>query len=525
VPPSRYGPDIDVINTSRRSTAVVLGVVGAALFVAAWEWTGRAGTFGRTWVPLSDIWDELTDPARRPLLERASRATFGRAALGLAFGFGFAALAASLASMVPAARSTVGRIAVSLNAIPWIALGPLLMVTVERNTAPAVIAALAVFFPAFTSIATGLDAVRRESLDLFTSLGAPRVRAFALLRAPGALPMLMVALKMAAPAALIGAIFGEWFGAERGLGLLLLTSMQNFVVAQLWAVAFLSAGVAVALYVLFSVLEALARDRFGGGVVDESPSPAGAGSSGGRLRSVGAWVALALGVLALWQGYVASTGISAILVPSPADVLDAVSADVGGLAGDALATLRVAAIGLVGGTAIGALLAILTWWSPLLRGLLTPVALVAHSVPSLALLPVIAGLFGYNDRSLVAIAVIISFFPGFVFTDAGLRAAPGGDLLRALGAGRARQFVVVTLPASLPHMAVALRISAGLCVIAAVVAQFMIGREGLGRRFSLANAQTDIALAWGVALVIVGLSMAAYAVAARAERLVHRRFA
>ena len=42
---------------------------------------------------------------------------------------------------------------------------------------------------------------------------------------------------------------------------------------------------------------------------------------------------------------------------------------------------------------------------------------------------------------------------------------------------------------------------------------------------SLANAQTDIALAWGVALVIVVLSMAAYAVAARAERLVHRRFA
>jgi sulfonate transport system permease protein len=524
VPGGRYGPHIDVVNTSRRSTAVALGVVGAALFVVAWEWTGRAGAFGRTWVPLSDIVDELTDPARRPLLERAARATFGRAALGLAFGFGLAALAASLASMVPAARATVGRVAVSLNAVPWIALGPLLMVTVDRDTAPAVIAALAVFFPAFTSIATGLDAVRRESLDLFTSFGAPRARAFALLRAPGALPMFMVALKLAAPAALIGAIFGEWFGAERGLGLLLLTSMQNFVVAQLWAVALLCAGVAMALYALFSALERLARRRFGCGVIDETPAAAGGGGTG-WLGSVAAWVGFALGGLVLWQGYVASTGISALLVPSPSDVLDAVSGDPGGIAGDALATLRVAAIGLAIGTAIGVVLAILTWWSPLLRGLLTPVALVAHSVPSLALLPVIAGLFGYNDRSLVAIAVLISFFPGFVFTDAGLRAAPGGDLLRALGAGRARQFAVVTLPASLPHIAVALRISAGLCVIAAVVAEFMIGREGLGRRFSLANAQTDIALAWGVALVIVVLSMAAYAVAARAERLVHRRFA
>ena len=517
-----------MINTNRRGgarvSAVALGVVGAAAFVTAWELTGRAGTFGRTWVPLSDILTELADPDRRPLLERAARATFGRAALGLAVGFGSAALAASLASMVPAVRSMVGRIAVSLNAIPWIALGPLLMVTVSRDTAPAVIAALAVFFPAFTSIATGLNATRRESLDLFASLGARRARAFVLLRAPGALPMLLVALKLAVPAALVGAIFGEWFGADRGLGLLLLMSMQNFVVAQLWAVAFLCAGVAIALYVLFSVLEGLARRRFGGSVVDETPADATSGG-GGRLRSLVAWVALAVGGLVVWQGYVASTGISALLVPSPADVLDAVSADPGGLAGDALATLRLAATGLVIGTAIGAVLAIVAWWSPLLRGLLTPFVLVAHSVPTLALLPVVAGLFGYNDRSLVAITVLISFFPGFVFTDAGLRAAPASDLMQALGAGRARQFAVVTLPASLPHVAVALRISAGLCVIAAVVAQFMLGRDGLGLRFSLANARTDIALAWGVALVIVVLSMAAFAMAMRAERLVHRRFA
>jgi ABC-type nitrate/sulfonate/bicarbonate transport system permease component len=164
-----------VITTDRRDgarvPAIALGVVGAAAFLAAWELTGRAGTLGRTWVPLSDILTELADPDRRPLLERAARAAFGRAALGLAVGFGSAALAASLASMVPAVRSMVGRIAVSLNAIPWIALGPLLMVTVSRDTAPAVIAALAVFFPTFTSIATGLNATRSESLDLFASLG------------------------------------------------------------------------------------------------------------------------------------------------------------------------------------------------------------------------------------------------------------------------------------------------------------------------------------------------------------------
>lgn len=518
-------PDIDEINTSPRRRASIpagaLGVVGAVLFVVAWEVTGRAGAFGRTWVPLSDILGELTDPVRRPLFDRAARATFGRAALGLAVGFGCAAVAAAFASVVPAVRSTVGRLAVSLNAIPWIALGPLLMVTVSRDTAPAVIAGLASFFPSFSSIATGLNATRRESLDVFAGLGARRLRVFALLRVPGSVPLLVVALKLAVPAALVGAIFGEWFGADRGLGLLLLTSMQNFVVAQLWAVAFLAAGVAVALYVLLTVLERLAGRHFGGGVVEEAPPDVLAGS---LLRSAASWAALAFGGLALWQGYVETTGISTLLVPAPAEVLDTLAAEPGAIASDALATVRVATVGLLLGTTIGALLAVLTWWSPVLRGLLTPVVLVAHSVPTLALLPVVAGMLGYNDRSLVAIAVLISFFPAFVFTDAGLRTAPAGDLMAALGANRTRRFVVTTLPATVPHMAVALRISAGLCVIGAVVAEFMIGRAGLGRRFSLANAQTDTAGAWGAAIVILVLSMAAFALASRAERLVHRRF-
>ena len=194
-----------MINTNRRDgtrvSAVALGVVGAAAFVAVWELTGRAGTFGRTWVPLSDILTELADPDRRPLLERSARATFGRAALGLAVGFGSAALAASLASTVPAVRSMVGRIAVSLNAIPWIALGPLLMVTVSRDTAPAVIAGLAVFFPAFTSIATGLNATRRESLDLFASRACALPGPSPCCGCRARLPMLLVALKLAAPAA------------------------------------------------------------------------------------------------------------------------------------------------------------------------------------------------------------------------------------------------------------------------------------------------------------------------------------
>lgn len=501
--------------------AAVLAGLGTVLFVVFWEVTGRAGTFGRMWIPLSEIVDAIGDPARRALLERATKATFSRAAAGLVGGFALATLLASLTTLVPVLRTTVERMAVSLNAIPWIALGPLLMVTVSRDTAPAVISGLAVFFPAFTSLVTGLSAARRESLDLMASLGTPRLRTFIVLRIPSSLPMVCVALKLAAPAALVGAIFGEWFGAERGLGLLLLTSMQSFNVAQLWAVAFIAAGAAALLYLLFAALERAARSRFGHGGVDEVAETA---AKHHRLASVLTWAALVAVAVGIWQAYVSATDISALLVPSPGEVTDALSADVGLVVSEALATLRTAAIGLALGTGIGALLAIAASWSPVLRGLLTPVAVVAHAVPTLALLPVIAGMLGYNDRTLLAIAVLISFFPGFVFTDSGLQSAPAGDLMSALGARRTRRFVVSVLPATVPYIAVALRVSAGLCVIAAVVAEFMIGRAGLGRRFSLAHAQSDTPLAWGIALVIVVLSMSAYALASSGERALHRRF-
>jgi hypothetical protein len=61
-------------------------------------------------------------------------------------------------------------------------------------------------------------------------------------------------------------------------------------------------------------------------------------------------------------------------------------------------------------------------------------------------------------------------------------------------------------------------------VIGAVVAEFMIGQAGLGRRFGLDNAQTDTTAAWGGASAIFVLSMTSFAIASGAERLVHRRF-
>ena len=75
-------------------------------------------------------------------------------------------------------------------------------------------------------------------------------------------PELVDGLRLAAPAALVGAIFGEWFGADSGLGLLLITSMQNFRIDLLWATALLGVAASLIAYGGFSLARWAAWRRY-----------------------------------------------------------------------------------------------------------------------------------------------------------------------------------------------------------------------------------------------------------------------
>src|SRR5262249_61380626 len=87
-----------------------------------------------------------------------------------------------------------------------------------------------VLFPMYVAACSGLDSASPTHTDLMRALGAPMGRQFLPLDMPAALPAIVTSMKLAVPAALIGAIIGEWFGAPRGLGLLILNAMQNFQV-------------------------------------------------------------------------------------------------------------------------------------------------------------------------------------------------------------------------------------------------------------------------------------------------------
>ena len=184
------------------------------------------------------------------------------AATGYALGVLLAVGGASIAVVVPQTRGPIGRLALILNSIPIIALGPLFTAVLPRWASPVAVATLAVAFTVFVAVLAGLDAAGRSHHDLLTVLGASRWERFRRLQAPAALPSLADGLKLGAPGAVLGAIIGEWFGAERGIGPLLVASMQNYRIDLLWSAALLGALVSMVAYGLLALLERAISARY-----------------------------------------------------------------------------------------------------------------------------------------------------------------------------------------------------------------------------------------------------------------------
>lgn len=237
------------------------GALGMLGFVAAWELLGRSGVLGSTFPPISEVVGLILDPGPRSLFRRAIGATFASATRGFLIGMSIAVVLAAIGSLIPAMKGGMDRFVASVHAVPLIALGPLFIVLLSRDGTPAAIAALAAFFPVYVATTSGLEDHSRTHRDVFAALGATRRSTVRLLQIPSALPSFADGLRLAAPAAVLGAILGEWFGAPRGVGILIVSSMQNFQIVQLWASALLAAAISLTAFTLFGLLERLVASR------------------------------------------------------------------------------------------------------------------------------------------------------------------------------------------------------------------------------------------------------------------------
>ncbi len=225
-------------------------------------------------------------------------------------------------------------------------------------------------------------------------------------------------------------------------------------------------------------------------------------------------------LLIAWQVWIIAGRVPPLVAPAPGAVLAELGADPSLYAAAAAATISVAIAGLVLGTLLGIALAVAIWLTPFAAGAMTFPALLVQSTPLVAMLPVIARLLGYGEQTVVAAATLITFLPTFVLVGAGLRDTPPGTdaLFDALGSTRATRLARLALPAAVPNLLVAIRIAAANSILAALIAEYLIGTVGLGRLFADAQSQLLTPRAWAASLVATALSVAAYTAARRLER-------
>ncbi len=188
---------------------------------------------------------------------------------------------------------------------------------------------------------------------------------------------------------------------------------------------------------------------------------------------------LAALLLGAWELACRALEVPAYFLPPPSAVAAALRDNLPALAAAAWRTLATALIALLLASLIAQALALITALSPLLDSAIRPLASVIQVTPVVAIAPLViiwAGM-DHPERALVALAVLVAFFPIFSGATAGLRSADP-DLERLFdlyGAGRWQRVLRLRLPSAIPFLLEGHKVGAGLALIGAVVAEFGAG--------------------------------------------------
>ena len=203
---------------------------------------------------------------------RNGSVTMAEAAIGFLWGNALALALAGVALLLPRLESLATQIAVITYCIPIVAIGPIVRLVVgapsDGEPAPAaiVLAALSVFFTTMVGALTGVKSTDRKTLDLVTAYGGSAWDKLIKVQLLSALPSIFAAFKIAAPAAFLGAILGEYVGGpDVGFGPAMVNAQQSLEIARVWGVALVSGLLAGAGYALFSLLSRIVTPWARGG--------------------------------------------------------------------------------------------------------------------------------------------------------------------------------------------------------------------------------------------------------------------
>ncbi|MGI5213834.1 ABC transporter permease [Plantactinospora sp. CA-290183] len=216
--------------------------------------------------------------------------------------------------------------------------------------------------------------------------------------------------------------------------------------------------------------------------------------------------------------------IDPFFLPSPPDIVRAFIAAPGYLLRETAATASVTLAGFGLATIFGLSVAALLATSKMIEHAILPILVALHSVPKVAVAPLLVVWLGFGPEPKIGMVLVISFFPIMLAATAGLASTPKelADLARSLSASRLQTFVKIRLPWALPQVLVGLKTGVTLAVIGAVVAELSSSNSGLGTVILTAGTTADTPRAFAAITLLALMSTAFFSSLVGIERLMLR---
>jgi sulfonate transport system permease protein len=509
----------------RRVFRVPLSVAAVA---TTWE------VIGRLQLVASGAFPSLSSIARGLWRDRADYphhlgATVQAAAIGFIVGNVIAVLCALVFARSAVIERLFRGVGITLFAVPLIAVVPVLLIAFSGETARIVLAAMAVYYPTLVAAVAGLRMVDGSLVDVVRAAGGDDGRVFILVRLRSALPLTMGGLRVAAPAAMLGALLAEFGGGARwGLGSYLLASLARADPARLWGIGLVATAVAALGYAAFAML----GRRVAQGVVGAMPATVAPLRSPNepRLQRLAWAMASLLVVLGLWTLVLRLLDLSPVVARSPEGVVRYLLSGPRGAAArqrllHALAeTLPISFVGLACGLLAAFMLAVLLSLQPGISQAVLPFALVSQTMPLPALTPLLVLVFGRSTLVMVMVTISVTFFPSLVIVLHGLADAPAGPLsvVEAYGGRKLSTMRYVAVPHSVPYLFTAARLAAPRALLGVMIAEYLATGTGLGNLLNDSRGRLEYGMIWTVSAVAVIVAVMMTVLVGALERVVWR---
>jgi NitT/TauT family transport system permease protein len=203
-----------------------------------------------------------------------------------------------------------------------------------------------------------------------------------------------------------------------------------------------------------------------------------------------------IGMVVVWQLLYLVFNIPKFIIPSPWDIAVRFSHETGMLFRHSLVTLQEVLLGFLMSVAIGIPIAILIVYSKYFANTFYPILIGVHCIPMVSLAPLLIIWFGFDMRTKVIIAFMISVFPVIINAVVGMQSMDKEmlNLARSLRASKWQIFIFFRLPTALPSIFGGFKVGITLAVVGAVVAEFVASDRGIGYLQLMANSQLDTTL-------------------------------